>query len=460
MKRPFYVIPLVFLLCFAFGCQPKAEEAAPEGPSAGPAQLGFGQQPTTVIAGQFIFPWVTLEILDAAGNLIPTATNPVTLSIQDNPGGGVLSGTVTRSAENGVATFSDLSIDKPGNGYTLKAESGWMTEAVSSSFDVIPSFQSIIVFQSARDGNEEVYVMNADGTGQENLTRHPAEDRRPVWSPGWHQIAFESNRDGDWEIYVMNPDGTDLVNLTRHGARDGNPVWSPDGMRMAFMSERDGNSEVYVMNSDGSGENRLTTHIAEDYGPVWSPDGEKIAFVSSRDGNYEIYVMNADGSNKINISQNEASDYGPLWSPDGGKIAFSSTRDMPSVPGVYLMNADGSEQELVLHLDDEWSYPEEWSPDGSRLLYSRSYEEGNMTFGWLNIGASGGWGYRGQPYWQDYYSPSWSPDGEMIVFVGEKDGGYYPYTEICSIKADGTEEKRLTQNSAADTWPRWRYRYY
>jgi Tol biopolymer transport system component len=419
-----------------------------------PARLGFARQPADTSPGKIISPPVTVEIRDAGGNLIPTATNPVTISIQTNPGGGVLSGTLTKSAVDGLAAFDDLSIDAPGTGYTLKAESGSMLEATSLSFNVL---LPAIVFESSRNGNEEIYVMNADGTGQTNLTRNAADDRRPAWSPGWHKIVFESNRRGNGDIYVMNADGTGQANLTINGADDGEPVWSPDGRKIAFTSDRDGNSEVYVMNADGSGQTRLTNNPALDSGPVWSPDGEKIVFVSDRDGNNEIYVMNADGSGQTNLSNNEASEGDPLWSPDGTKVAFSSDRDMPYVPGIYLMNADGSGQTLLYHGGDRHSWPAEWSPGGSRLLFERD-SEGTMQIGVMNADGSGRRIFSFEPYWYDNFAPSWSPDGTKIVFVGERDGDYYDNCEICVINADGTGETRLTRNSAADTWPSWRYR--
>jgi serine/threonine protein kinase len=205
-------------------------------------------------------------------------------------------------------------------------------------------YRGRIAFESSRDGNGEIYVMNADGSGQINLTNHPAWDAYVSdWSPDGMLITFPSNRDGNEEIYVMNGDGSGVTRLTNNPGLDFAPSWSPDGLRIAFVSNRDGNNEIYAMNGDGSGVTRLTNNPADDGGPSWSPDGTSMAFTSSRDGNEEIYVMNADGSGQTNLTNHPALDMDPSWSPDGTRIAFSSTRDDGNGE-IYVMNADGSGQ--------------------------------------------------------------------------------------------------------------------
>jgi dipeptidyl aminopeptidase/acylaminoacyl peptidase len=84
-----------------------------------------------------------------------------------------------------------------------------------------------IAFQSNRDKNLEIYVMNADGSSQTNLTNNPAGDTEPAWSPDGSKIAFASDRSDNWEIYVMNADGTAQTNLTNNSAPDYDPAWSP-----------------------------------------------------------------------------------------------------------------------------------------------------------------------------------------------------------------------------------------
>ena len=129
-------------------------------------------------------------------------------------------------------------------------------------------------------------------------------------------------RDGNPEIYVMNANGTEMVRLTNDPGKDGFPTWSPDGSRIAFQSDQDGNFEVYVMDADGSNLVRLTDDPAGDGFPDWSPDGSSIAFASDRDGNFEIYVMDADGGNPIRITSDPAANGKPVWSPDGSRLGI------------------------------------------------------------------------------------------------------------------------------------------
>jgi Tol biopolymer transport system component len=155
----------------------------------------------------------------------------------------------------------------------------------------------------------EVWVMNADGSGQRRLARgFPS-----AWSPDGRKIAFTGvDKPG---MYVMNADGSGQRRLNT--ANFGRATWSPDGQKILFVRARLGTrgkvSDIYVMNADGSGQHRLTQR---GHGARWSPDGEKISFVSSRDGNSEIYVMNADGSGQLNVSQNPlAYEASHVWSP-------------------------------------------------------------------------------------------------------------------------------------------------
>jgi len=102
--------------------------------------------------------------------------------------------------------------------------------------------------------NDDIYVMQANGTEPTRLTDNPAADFDPVWSPDGTQIAFRSHRDGDEEIYIMQADGSEQTNLTNHPQGDFSPAWSPDGSQLAFVgydSDATKTETIYVVGADG-----------------------------------------------------------------------------------------------------------------------------------------------------------------------------------------------------------------
>jgi Tol biopolymer transport system component/regulation of enolase protein 1 (concanavalin A-like superfamily) len=265
-----------------------------------------------------------------------------------------------------------------------------------------PDLTGKIAFVSDRDGNPEIYAINADGTGERRLTNHPGNDFAPAWSPDGSKIAFYSERDGNAEIYVMNADGSGVINLTNNPAADYAPAWSPDGERIAFHSHRFlGSGRIFVMNADGSGVLRLTDPSFDDWSPVWSPDGKQIVFNSSRGPKLDIWLMNADGSGMKNLTNYPADDWWPNWSPDGQQIAFHSARDNNFE--IYTINIDGTG---ATRLTDH--------PAGD-------------------------------------YDPSWGPNGAQIAFTSDRCGD----REIWLIRADGSEATNLTFHPANDWAPAW-----
>jgi TolB protein len=233
---------------------------------------------------------------------------------------------------------------------------------------------SFVAYQTDRDGNWEIYLLDLVSWKEYNLTQHPAEDRNPALSPDGTRLAFESHRDGNWEIYLLDLESGQVSRLTEEVAFDGAPSWSPDGTRLAFESYRDGNWEIYVLDLEGLRVSRLTDDPAGDYAPAWSPDGQLIAYTSWRDGDKEIYVMGVDGSNQHNLTDADGDDEYPAWSPDGERLAFVSSRDDGHTTEVYLMKADGQEQTRLTYNDvNDWAPT--WSPDGREIVCA-TYNKG------------------------------------------------------------------------------------
>jgi Tol biopolymer transport system component len=259
-----------------------------------------------------------------------------------------------------------------------------------------------IAFSSARDGNDEIYTMNPDGSGQTRLTNALGADVTPSVSGDGGLIAFSSNRDGNAEIYVMNADGSNQTRLTNNAASDTQPSFSRDGLKIVFRSDRDGNEEIYVMNVNGTNLRRLTNNALSDSAPSFSPAGTRVLFERVDASNRDLYTMDAaDGGNVTRLTTATAADFAGNFARSGTRIVFASGRNGNNE--IYVMNADGTGQ--------------------TRITNNSSTDT----------------------------EPFFSPDGTKIVFETDRDGN----SEIYTMNADGTGAARLTNNTSADRNPDW-----
>jgi TolB protein len=199
------------------------------------------------------------------------------------------------------------------------------------------------------DNKNVVRVIDADGgSAQDLLTEGLVEN--PVWSPDGSRIAFSRRSPtlhSDYEIWVMDADGSNQKQLTDSDRWSENPTWSPDNTHIAFHSriivydtiekryKSLDDSEIFVVNADDGSVSQLTDNAYSDYAPVWSPDGTRIAFHGYLDNSYDIFVMDSDGSNQQQLTDRDGDASHPAWSPDGTRIAFQS------YGGILLVDADG-----------------------------------------------------------------------------------------------------------------------
>jgi Tol biopolymer transport system component len=277
---------------------------------------------------------------------------------------------------------------------------------------------------------------DADGDGQGDACD------LPLAANG--KIVFVSDRDGDAEIFVMDADGSDQTQLTFNTAIDADPRWSPDGTKIVYSSVADGDFEIFVMNADGSGQTQLT--FIGGRSAAWAPNG-RIVFGVSGLGGQDIYVMNGDGSGQLQLTGDGLST-DPVWSPDGSTIAFAREH-LPGRSWLALMNGNGSNLRLPLppvafRSDDQPN----WSPDGTRIVFRR--RQFDPFFGFLISSSLMVWGPAGESAVnapEDASQPAFSPDGAKLLVTSGRD--------IFVMNTDGSGLQRLTLDPRSGRQADW-----
>ena len=208
------------------------------------------------------------------------------------------------------------------------------------------------------DGQEEICVIGADGSGFMQLTNNSVIDTYPTWSPDGSRIAFLSWRDHDLDVYVMESDGGGVAKLYNSGFHDADIDWV--GNKIVFTR----NSQIWIMDDNGDSARQVSNFSIAgvwgkanlpfgDYDPRLSPDGNKIVFSrlsadTSEHGNYDFYLINPDGSGETSLTSDSQTQGLPGWSPLGDKIVYvvAAINDT-GMYDIYLMNSDGTNNQDI-----------------------------------------------------------------------------------------------------------------
>lgn len=277
-----------------------------------------------------------------------------------------------------------------------------------------------------------------------------------AWSQDGGRIVFGGVSGATAHIFLTTPDGANLERLTPRGARhalDEFPAWSPDGRAIAFSGEANGEPErLYVMDTDGSNA-RAVSDGPRDYAPTWSPDGRAIAFMSGREGpvaneRLGVYKLLLDSRRQARLTDMDSVGVSPSWRPGGGAIAYSSNRKASY--DLHLMDEHGVQLIQLTDRETSDSSPR-WHPreDVIAFVAQGSVDaDGNTPADIHTIRADGSDERRLTTHPAEDWEPSWSPNGRELLFTSRRDGRGALYI----MNSDGRGIRRITDGRFTGIW--------
>ncbi len=229
-----------------------------------------------------------------------------------------------------------------------------------------------IIFESNRDGNWEIYIMDSNGTNQKRLTTNKDSDRRPSWHPSGKMILFESDKSGKIELYTLNLKNK-RINKISNINHYGEPMFasfSPNGKFIAIgLKESDDKSNIFLLTNKGKVIKQLTNTNKRSTYPKWSKDGKEIVYFSRKETDNqddEIYKLSIENGQEVRLTNWPKHNFCPSWSNDGKRIAYVTSMQ-GTRPEIYIMDSNGKNQTRITENNYGDTLPS-WSPNNNTLL--------------------------------------------------------------------------------------------
>ncbi len=343
------------------------------------------------------------------------------------------------------------------------------------------------------------------------LTDALGDARQPAFSPDGKRIAFQSYRDGNWHLWTVSAEGTDLSQLTFGPFDDREPHWSSDGSKIVFSSDREGSYDLWELELETGRLHRLTTGAGNEFSPAWSPDGRRIAYASEQESARSVRVLLRDGK-QWTVARLTGDPSAPSWSPDGTMLLFNEIEGLESrlllvdviasgssssankprrvtlpdedvfpvraswlSPTEFLYTADGKIKRRSVDLSDSEIVAFQATVTLERHIYQRRRRDFDSTdpkpvlgivtpavspdgnhiafvaLGDLWLLTIGG---KPERLTEDVFlelHPSWSSDGERLVYACDRAGTMDLW--IRNLRTG--EDRQLTDRPGAETFPVW-----
>jgi Tol biopolymer transport system component len=235
-------------------------------------------------------------------------------------------------------------------------------------------------------------------------------DGGPQYSPDGSKIAFHSARSGNGEVWICNAECTDPIQLTSMGVLTGSPRWSPDGTKIAMDVHQGGNSQIFVVSSDGGKPRQVTGGMYEHSVPGWSRDGRWIYFGSNRADGWQLWKVPAEGGDAVQVTKHGG--FYAFESADGQTVYYTKE----SGPNIYQMPVQGGEERELVRADlASWGY---WGPTNRGIYFIHKHNQLRFTIDFFNF-ATGRISQIAPVARPPYYEVgdfAVSPDGGSILY--------------------------------------------
>lgn len=240
-----------------------------------------------------------------------------------------------------------------------------------------------MAFVNQVNSGNHIYVMDVDASGLGSnpirLTTDAEAESYPFWSADGKRFVYQRALNGS-AIYVINADGTGQQRLSPTPGLDTSPGWSPDGTRIVYSRLHEApqpnqpppTTDIRIMNADGTGDHAILASTVFSVEPQWSIKNQIVFMSLMNSSKLQIYVINADGTGlqQLTFTGDTANNGDPTWSPDGSRITFGSDREGGNKLNVFVMNADGNQLQQLTHFDAPYEAGNpNWSSDGMKIAF-------------------------------------------------------------------------------------------
>lgn len=256
----------------------------------------------------------------------------------------------------------------------------------------------------------------------------------------------DTGEEPEYRLQVADYDGYNPRTILTSPAPVMSPALGPDGERVAYVSFENGRAAIFVQNVRTGERRQVSARRGINGAPAWSPDGDRLAVTLNHEGDPDIYVLDLASGELQRTTRSSAIDTSPTWTPNGEELVFTSDRS--GGPQLYRIPIDGSQRAQRVTFEGSYNADPDVSPDGERLTYVHRAQNGDFRIAVMDLRSDH---MRVVTEGRLDESPSFAPNGQMILFGTEYEGRGV----LGLVSADGEAVARLSQTDGNVREPAW-----